>query len=72
LQPPSNFKDISKPNNHTIAYPDNQEGLKWIEITSVKKSYKGHKLDKYPYNDRKEQWNDLVGKIVVLIYPNCD
>jgi hypothetical protein len=39
-------------------YPNNQEGLQWIKITLWTK-----------WDNR---YSELIGQIVVLIYPNCD
>ena len=49
-----------------------QEGMQWIKILRVKKSYKGMKIDKYHYNTKLDEWKDLIGKTVALIYPNSD
>lgn len=51
------YEEIENPKRK----PKNQEGLQWIRIIKIKKTI----MD---WNN----WDDLIGKEVVLIYPNCD
>lgn len=68
------YKDIQSQKGQLY----NQEGLKWIIIKKIKypklKSRKNidrimHKIDCERLN---EEYKDLIGKKIVLIYPNCD
>ena len=54
-----------------------QEGLKWIQIIKIKyPKKKNERVDKILYErDCKEiddKYKDLLGKVIALIYPNCD
>ena len=52
--------------------PPNQEGIRWIKITGIKKVIGGYKLTVRTYEQNKRGYADLIGKKVALIYPNCD
>jgi len=53
------FEEVANPKEDE--YPNTQEGFMWIKLTKFEHGW-GH-----------GEWvQDLIGKVMVLIYPNCD
>lgn len=68
------YKDVDAPKGQ----PNIQEGIKWIFIKKIKYPKRKDKrkisgiIHKRDCKTLDEEYKDLIGKTVALIYPNCD
>ena len=68
------YKGVDEP----AGQPWTQEGIKWIKITKLKYPKKRGRakindiIHKRECKELEDEYKDLIGKTICLIYPNCD